>query len=322
MSDQMFLSGAEIPANLGDMIDDSLYETEQARTPIITWHGRAKENTQEHGGFFAIKAADLAGLGEPLPYWERGAMRFGSDPSAELEDVYISRHLRAVLLGVRKRQIITTEDGREYYFPWFTRKDQRFYVQRDAAGNVVSRQLIDGKYTAHYQAMLAIPGIAEPVVLALRGFTKTTCWDNNPNGKFGAGEFPAGVEQVLGKFVATISKERNTRYQAYCTWFVDLVPAWKTAEKLMWIKVYENVYMNPFVCTMITGKEGYPASRFVGVDLFMEYQALRKERVVDWELEWSDGTALAQASGGSDEYLSDAAASIDNDEIPVDPITF
>jgi len=170
-----------------------------------------------------------------------------------------------------------------------TKKSDRY----DASG-----QEVRGKYQAHYQVMVMVEGVAEPLVIALRGYTKTLCWDNNPNGKYGNKDFPKGVEPTLTQLAADASKQKKTRIPWLCFWIVDLCPTFAN-KKPVWIDVGHGTFMNPFLADMRTGGEGFPQSRFVGTDKFIAYQNLRREVAMDWEAQWADSESM---SGGDSAY--------------------
>jgi len=294
-----------IPDDL--QIDDDLYRPDVKSMPIITWHGKANDGNSETGGRWAIKADAIEGQ-TPLPdgWWKLIDMRFGVDPSAPKEPTWVTHRLRCVPIGIRRRQIITDEFNREHYFPQMTKKTARL----DANGN-----LVEGKYQNHYQVMVMVDGIAEPLIIALRGYTKTMCWDNNPNSKFGSKDFPTGVEPTLIKLAADASKAKKTRIPWMCFWLVDLVPTFVN-NAAHWVDVGHGTWMNPFVTDMRTGGDGFPQSRFVGLENFLHYQNLRREVAMDWEAKWSDASTMS--GDGAYDYESKS----DTNETPEDEIPF
>jgi hypothetical protein len=286
-------------------VDNDLYQPEIKSMPVLTWHGRANDTNEDTGGRWAIKADAIEGQTPgPDGWWENVQMRFGIDPTADKEETWITRRLRVVPIGIRKRQIITTDDKQEFYYPWMTKKTERF----DGAGN-----LVDGKYQAHYQVMVMLEGIADPLIIALRGYTKTACWDNNPNGKYGSKDFPLGVEPTLIKLSADASKAKKTKIPWLCFWVVDLCPVF-VQDKPHWVDVGHGTYMNPFVADMRVGAKGFPDSRFVGSDNFIRYQNLRREVAMDWEAQWSDPDMLA--SDSAYDYEDETPEVKEDDVIP------
>lgn len=265
-------------------VDDALYRPDVQAMPIITWHGKATDSNGDTGGRWAIKA-DSIGEQTPGPegWWELIDMRFGVDPSAPKEPTWTTRRLRIVPIGIRKRQVITDDFKRDHYFPWMTKKTNRL----DETGD-----LIEGKYSAHYQVMVMVPGISDPLIIALRGYTKTVCWDNNPNGQYGNKDFPKGVEPTLIQLAADASKQKKTRIPWLCFWAVDLVPVFAN-NKPMWLDVGHGTFMNPFQADMRVGEKFLLNSRFVGTDNFIRYQNLRRDVAMDWEAAWADASALA-----------------------------
>lgn len=298
-----------IPDNLP--VDDTLYKPDVQSMPIITWHGKAVDSNGDTGGRWAIKAEDLEGQ-EPGPsgWWELTEMRYGVDPSVPKVPAWVTRRLRCVPIGVRKRQIITDDFKREHFFPWMTKKSDR----------VVDGELIDGKYSAHYQVMVMVEGVKDPLVIALRGYTKTLCWDNNPNSQYGNKQFPKGIEPTLIQLASDINKATKKRIPWLCSFVVDLTPVF-TGKEPLWVDVGHGTFMNPFVADMRTAGETkdnrFPDDRFVGTDAFIRYQNMRREMVLDWEAQWADGAALAAAADAAYDY-DDAPADtpVEDDVIP------
>lgn len=296
-----------LPSNIPD-VDQDLYQPEFKSMPIITWHGQANSSNADAGGFWAIKASSIEGQ-EPGPrgYWKQQDIRYGTDPSTPKETAWVTQRLRCVPIGIRQRQIITDESKKEHYFPWMTKKENRL----DTSGNVVS-----GKYSAHYQVTVMIPDVKEPLILALRGYTKTSCWDNNPKSQYGNEQFPRGAELVLKQIATDASKAKKTKIPWLCFWTIDLCPTFTNSEPV-WVDVGHGTYMNPFIIDMTIGKEGYPSSRFVGTDNFIAYQNLRREQVMDWEAQWSSLESLTAAGDSAYDYSGNKPKDeIEEDEIP------
>jgi hypothetical protein len=289
-------------------VDDALYRPDIQSMPIITWHGKASEHNSDTGGRWAIKADSIGEqVPEPESWWELIDMRFGVDPSAPKEPTWTTRRLRCVPIGVRKRQVITDDFERDHYFPWMTKKTDRL----DDAGN-----LIEGKYSAHYQVMVMVPGISDPLVVALRGYTKTVCWDNNPNGQYGNKDFPKGVEPTLVQYAADASKQKKTRIPWLCFWPVDLVPVFANNNKPLWLNVGHETFMNPFQADMRVGEKFLLNSRFVGTDNFIRYQNLRRDVAMDWEAQWADASALASEGKDSAYNYDEPSLQVEEDDIP------
>ena len=294
-----------LPDNI-PTVDDALYRPDIQTMPIITWHGRASEHNGDTGGRWAIKASSIEGQTPgPEGWWELVDMRFGVDPSAPKEPTWITRRLRCVPIGIRKRQVITDDLKRDHYFPWMTKKTDRL----DDAGN-----LIEGKYSAHYQVMVMIEGIDDPLVIALRGYTKTLCWDNNPGSQYGNKDFPKGVEPVLMQYAADASKQKKTRIPWLCFWQIDLTPVFSD-NKPVWVDVGHGTFMNPFMVDMRTGDKGFPASRFVGTENFIAYQNLRRDVVLDWEAQWASAENLAAAGDAAYDYEDTSENEVKEDDV-------
>ena len=287
-------------------VDDDLYKPDVQSMPIITWHGKAGEHNADTGGFWAIKADSIEGQTPgPEGWWELKDMRFGVDPNSPKEPTWTTRRLRCVPIGIRRRQIITDDLKNEHYFPWMTKKDDRL----DSHGN-----WIDGRFQAHYQVMVMVEGITDPLIIALRGYTKTLCWDNNPGSKYGNKDFPKGVEPVLTQLAADASKQKKTRIPWLCFWTVDLTPTFSNNEPL-WVDVGHGTFMNPFMADMRTGGDKFPASRFVGTDNFIRYQNLRRDVAMDWEAQWSDADALAASGDGAYDYDDNTSEQVKEDDV-------
>lgn len=295
-------------------VDESLYRPDTKSMPIITWHGKAGSDNSTTGGRWIIKANAIEGqTPKPDGWWEKLGMRFGSDPNAEIEEVWATRRLRCVPIGIRKRQVIFDIYGKKWFFPHMTKKENRV----DSNGAKIE-QKPKGGYKANYQVMVMVDGISSPIVVALFGYTKTVCWDNVPNGQYGNKEFPKGVEQSLTQLAADASKEKKTRIPWLCFWTVDLIPVFEAKDKPLWVEVgsEDTVFMNPFTIDMKTGDNYLLNSRFVGTDKFLAYQNLRREVAMDWEAQWANAANLASEGDGAYNYDEPASNTVEEDEIP------
>lgn len=284
-----------------DQVDESLFEEERKQYIGLTWHGQPVEGRP---GYWACdveslkpvlenEEPDASGYIGPAGFWKVQELRFGRDPNAAPVLCYVTRRLRCVPIGVRRRAIVTSDvDGRDYFFPPFTRKDQRF----DAFGSVVS-----GKFTSHVQVMVLIENVAEPVIIGLRGMSKTMSWDNDPTDKrWGNSDFAYGVYQQIGQYSKRAADANKLKKvpPKLCTWIVDLVPAYQHNGEPYFVLVSKQheTYVNPFTLDMTTGKKDMPATRYVGHDRFRQLQELRGLMVKEWEEEWQDAEAMAKES--------------------------
>ena len=299
-----------LPDNI-PTVDDDLYRPDTQSTPWITWLGKADNHNSETGGKWVIKADSIDGL-EPGPegWWKLENIKFGTNPNNPSEPTWVTSRLRCVPIGVRKQQIIKVGEGsnkKEYCFPFYTKAENR----RDSFGN-----LVEGKYDSKYQVMIMLEGIPFPIMITLRGYTKTKCWDNEPNSQYGNREFPKGVEPVLMQYAADASKQKKTRIPWLCFWQIDLCPTFNN-DKPVWVEVgkEETVFVNPFMVDMRTGDKGFPASRFVGTENFIAYQNLRRDVVLDWEAQWASAENLAAAGDAAYDYEDTSENEVKEDDV-------
>jgi hypothetical protein len=130
-------------------------------------------------------------------------------------------------------------------------------------------------------------------MLALRGYTKGVCWDNEPATSRGNREFPIGVMQIVKGYAATATanlRETGAVMEDLpwlCTFWVDLLP-WRDATGNVANSVQVGgsggVWMNPFVADMAVG-DSLP-TRFVGTENFERLQTTRREIGIPWEEDW------------------------------------
>ena len=285
-------------------VQEDLYDDNIESMPVISWHGKVAGD--QKWGFFASSRDSF----EQCPVgWDEHEIRFGLNPNAPLSPVYFTYRLRACPIAVRKRWVVDAHDGRTYFYPWYTRKEDR----------------VEGKMTGQIQVMIRMPDDNVLRMLALRGFTKNVAWSNDPNRR-GLSEFPTGVEQVLGSYAesATQNLRESKGYEGppmptACAWWLDLIP-WidkeNGAKKAALVDVGHGIWMNPFVADMTVGKfQGHPelSTRFVGKELFNVHQAIRADVGVPWVNEWGE---ITEAESRDDDDWTEPIGDDEDDEIP------
>jgi hypothetical protein len=278
-----------------------VYDEQRTSYPTIAWRGKAADKS---AGYWVIKQDALP---ECPNGWVEHEIQFGSDPGAPLQAVYVTRRLRCAIIAVRKRWII--DDGnRRRFAPWFTPKEQRG----------------EGKHTGHIQVMVRLPDMEGIVLLGLRGLHKTVSWANDPSrGKGVTTSWPKGVEEILKNYAdeATRYVKEEQNYEGenlpwQVMWWVDLVPLTKeeSGEKVPeFLHVGHNTYVNPYTADMSTGGENTPKTRYVGEELFTEFDSLRENTGLDWIGEWGEIVDVErdQTQEAQPEALGD-----EEDEIP------
>lgn len=288
-----------------DAIDNDLYEPERESYPGIAYFSTLRGDDQT--GFFVVDKKSVEQ--RPLPFWQEETMR--RRPGQEPDVVYKTTRLRLCPIAWRRRIIIDGDDGGIHKYPFFTPKDERE----------------PGRYKAHYQILSMLPGLDSPVVLGLKGATKTISWDNNPgSGRYFDDRFGPGVWQELLKYTRRASEQKGVAIPALCFWWVDLVPAGANGKPLL-IEMggSSTTVVNPFAIDMRTNREDKRLqleTRYVGKETFLQFQELRKEVGVSWEKEWEDAEALAEETsapsngdgyGAGDDYEEEA---VYEDDIP------
>lgn len=275
--------------------------------PTYAWHSRVDE--QNHWGYWTVDTDSFADVPE---FAEESEIRRGP---TETQPVYATFRLRAAVIAFRRRWVIETPDNQRYFVPWFTRKEDK----------------PEGKPTGHVQVLIRIPDDDVLRVIGLRGMTKGVSWDNNPNAQYGYDKFPKGVQQIVSQYAADAT-EYLREHKGYsgpplpwmCGWWIDLVPATEEDKKgkpqPLHINVGHGIWVNPFTADMRTGKTKgkveMPASRFVGPDLFKEFQRLRTDTGLDWEAEWAEAGVQEDQSGGFDGGGGEYVPTEEDDEIP------
>lgn len=295
-------------------VKSDLYNTDTSNMTYLNWLGKIAGESK--WGFWVVDRDSFADT--PIG-WEEHEIRFGANPNNPLTPVYYTYRARVCPIAARRRWIVETDMGGTHYYPWFTKSNEK----------------VDGKQTGQVQVLVMMPDDDQIRCLALRGFTKNVCWDNDPNHSRGFSDFPLGVAQTLTKYADKATKtlrERNDYtgdpLPSLCAWWVDLIPLIEEdehGEKVAGVvNVGHSTYMNPFVADMSVGEvadgpSGQPPlrTRFVGNETFAAFQSIRQEVGLDWEREWSEESVQEPA----DEYEYDSEAETEEfgreaDEIP------
>lgn len=277
----------------------------------INWMGRISGD--DSWGSWVVDRDSFANI--PTG-WDEEEIRFGANPNNPITPVYFTYRARFCPIAVRRRWIVEAHDGNTYYYPWFTKREDK----------------VDGKQTGQVQVLVMMPDDDVIRCLALRGFTKNVCWDNDPNAKRGMKDFPLGVSQVLANYADRATKTLREKQEytgdplpTLCAWWVDLIPLVEEDDDGVpaagVVDVGHGTYMNPFVADMSVGKAssgptGQPelASRYVGREIFEFYQNIRADIGIPWENEWADESVQE-----ADEYEyddDDEVGEINTDDIP------
>lgn len=282
------------------VVDENLlYDEGRKSYPSIIWHGR-------HGadavGSWTLdrEASEL----EPSLYWEANEVRFGGSPNAPLTPVWQVKRLRVLILGQRRRQIIVDNAGVEHYFPYWTKRTERN---------------VDGDFKSHTQVAVVLPGSMDIYQIPLKGFSKSVMW-SNPPGSYHIDKFGPGAWVQYREYVDKARAQTKKNFPYYGTFFVDLVPVMaKEKKELGFVDVGNGVYMACFQADLSThpeGKNNLPISRWVGQDMFQQYQDLRRDVIKPWEDEWNLADNMPseqpQQNGGYN-YSSDVE---EDDDIP------
>lgn len=257
----------------------------------------------------------------PSPFWREESIKFGSEPGEPFTEVYMAEVLRAVPLGARKRQIVEDQYGKLHNYPIYTKPELR----------------VQGKLLFHYQVLVSLPGLPydELIVLGLRGLTRTLSWQHD--GKRYP-DFPEGAENLIMKYAADASKVVGGEMPTWCAWWVDLRGIYANdAPYYTQVGPGEGTYVQPFGADLRTSNEkregsvynddgslkldseGMPWTRYVGPELFEQYQEIYRNTVVDWIAEWSvEGMTDDDGNEGTlyNGAYGDAPIGTEEDEIP------
>jgi hypothetical protein len=302
-------------------VDDALYGEQRAAFPAAIWMSKyAGDNEQSRP--WVIDMENISRM--PSPYWREEKVRFGDNPNDPFTPVYMTELMRCVPLGVRKRQIVTADDGRDHYYYIYTSRNDR----------------VPGKLSFHYQVMVSLSGLPydELVVLGLRGLTRTLSWQHD--GKRYS-DFPVGVEDQLQDYADEASKVVGGEMPIWCAWWTDLRGVYRdNAPYYISVGPNDETWVQPFGVDLRTSQEprngspynddhslkiddqGLPYTRYVGGEMFQKYQEIYRDIVGPWIAEWSqEGMANATpitANGGNNEYNQGGNNPIgdEEDEIP------
>lgn len=272
--------------DIGDApaIEAGVYVDEMVSLPTAAWHGKA---TQENApGFWSISQAKI----DTCPTgWKAHEMQLGP-PTEPLSAVYVTHRLRCIIRAVRKRFIVTAENGTKHFFPFYTNKQTKEHV----IGSSIASQ------KAHIQVMVQLIGDEPgPIVLGLRGYSKTAAWTNNGNM---SAEWAIGVEPTLQAYAAGATayykKEKGYTGQPFpwrSMWTVDLIPQLNPDNTATFIHVGKGTYMNLFEVDMTVGDgTKYPKSRYVGEQTFNELKDMYANHDIDWEKQWGTHSEAAE----------------------------
>ncbi len=161
-------------------VDDSLYSQFTSTEKNYSGIGYSARE-----GLFFINN-DIEGT--PHQSWEEG------------DNAWQTPQLTLTVLGEpRKRITIEAHDGTLHHYPQFTPR----------------KKTIDGKFSRHIQVMLLLEGYDEPLVLGLKGYVKTLCWDNPAKGKYRNNDFAMGVELALNQHIADIAKQYHKKLPTF-----------------------------------------------------------------------------------------------------------
>ena len=299
-------------------IRESAYDDDQfgrgAEYPFITWHGRLPAGHSGKPPFGQWVVGQESFVNAPLGWEAVDEFFYGSGPDATPEPVYTTHRLRACLVGMRRRKILTPEDGGpDLSFPYYASK----------------ANMPPGKATPSTQLMVFMPDDEVARVVALKGWTKNWALDNNLDAKFNNADFPMGVLQLAGAYAkeATAFARENHDYSGpvfpvYCMWMLDFVPlSHKKGRAVIpsYLDVGHGTFMNPFTLDLSVGKKAGIDTRYVGDVLFEQWQAFREDRVNEWVHEWpvTGEEPVEVGSGDPDRHGNgEGAYGVQEDEIP------
>lgn len=293
------------PADL--QVNSQLYEPPREGYPSITWHTKLDQHTKY--GFWSSERVHFTDGIPQYVNWQEHDIRYGQNPDSPEIPVYITYRLRCVVIGERFRWIVKADDGRSYFYPQFTRKEDR------AAGALKS----------HYQVMVLLPDYPEkPFVIGLPGMVKTMSWDNDPDGKYGNSAFLFGVKQLMAKEAQELTDAaRAKKYDgppipSMCSLWVDLVPALteKDGKKTALAINLHGTFCNPFTADLrLKESDDNEAikTRFVGMDNYKYFQDMRRDIALEWEQEWATASSEEAKSWQRDD---ETPVVKEDDEIP------
>lgn len=275
------------------VISEIFEDGTEGKYPAIVWHGR--HSASSNAGYWTIDQHRCEE--RPGPLWEQAKIRFGSDPDAEEVDVWRTNRLRACVLGVRKRQIITGESGETFRYPWKTKKRNRK----------------PGKFQAHFQVAVTLYDTNDRIfIIALKGLTKTVSWNNPVGGRYRKKDFPTGVEVLLRGYAAQASKEHGAPIPHLCRFWIDLVPVIDDRANPSYVEVRSGTHMLPFTADFSVNDE--LPYRFVEMERFISYQNLRQKEIVEWEQAWVNHKTL-NFEGGVNPYENPSEDDLEPDDL-------
>lgn len=281
-------------------VDESLFDEEREQSPGVVWHGQYGHPA---AGTWTLDV-EAVGDEQPLPFWSRTQIRYGRDPNAPLVDVWQTSVLRCVPIAVRQRWIVRDGVGAEHYYPMFTKKQDR----------------VPGTPKSHVQVLAVVDGLSGPVVIGLKGQSKTVPWTNPENGRFHDQRFPIGVEAKLKDYTKRANKQHNKNMPWLLTWVIDLRAAVDSKGAHIYVEVGSgNNAQNMMVFTVdLRTNRDEPKigldSRYVQDDRFMELQQMRREFAKAWEDDWKKVDTMQQQAAALADELGGEVAMVESDE--------
>ena len=260
----------QLGAPEGVQVEGDVYNRRGESYPAISWQGMYSEGAAS--GFW-LGEQDL--FPSAPEGWKAAQHKFGRDPSNPLVDVYVTKYLRAVVLGFRRCWVVKRFNGRRERFPWYTSFDD----------------MGDGDKSSRVQVMVRIKGFNDPYILGLGGKYRSMSWSNR-NKRDG---FPVGAMEKMVDWVADVDQtyRKEKGYSGaplpwMCMWWWTFGPA-RGDSGALWVNAGQETYVNPFTAyTETEGPMQEHGPAYVGPELFSELQAFRANEVVAWEDEWED----------------------------------
>lgn len=288
-------------------VDQSAFDDGQRQSyPSIVWHGRFQQGMT--AGYFTT---DRENFTEAPEMWAAHEVQFGTDPTSPIVPVWYTYRMRCAVLAERFRWQVNGDDGQRYYYPKYTKKTDR----------------MPGDVSSHIQVLVVLPDAPEQLmVLGLRGYSKSMAWENDGKNR----TFPKGVKVMAAEYASEATNAvREKGYSGpplpwQCMFWLDFVPhtAIKDGKKkpeAVWTHVGHETHMNQFVLdTTCGGKAGgfdLPKTRYVGDELYKQFQEMRISVGLDWEAEWSQKSSEAAPDDGG-AFGSNIIPDEDDNSIP------
>lgn len=226
----------------------------------IAWRSRIPEGAKS--GHFLMDADQGEQAVLAQPGWRTSNRSEG--------DVFEMLMMRAQIIAIRRRKSILDSNDVVHYYDWFTPK----------------RAMEPGVFRSHIQVLLRLAhpddsSIVQPGlwILSLKGYGKTTAWDNPfPGQPYHNPDFPAGVGRLIDHYLQKVADERGLprSYPPFTLW-VDLLPALDANNKALQIRLgsgQRSTVINPFTVNLGESRVWPIASRWVSRDLVEEAQEI------------------------------------------------